>query len=102
MNPEEIKHEVKKAALILDNQAEVILFGSHARGDNRKNSDWDFLILTKKNSDKISQEKFWQLLYKIELNADEVISPLIRNKNDWEQNSFLPIYQQVKKDGIRV
>jgi predicted nucleotidyltransferase len=102
MNSEEIKSEVKKAALQLDNQAEVILFGSHARGDNRKNSDWDFLILTQKNSDEKSKELFWQLLYQVELKSDEVISPLIRNKNDWEQKKFLPIYEQVKKDGVRV
>ena len=28
-----------------DPDAEVFLFGSRARGDNRKDSDWDILIL---------------------------------------------------------
>jgi hypothetical protein len=36
------------------------------------------------------------------LKSDEVISPLIRNKNDWEQKKFLPIYEQVKKDGVKI
>ena len=30
----------------------IILFGSRARGDFRKNSDWDFLIVTRSRYDK--------------------------------------------------
>ncbi len=32
----------------MDSSAEVYLFGSRARGDERKDSDWDLLVLSKK------------------------------------------------------
>jgi predicted nucleotidyltransferase len=40
---EEVLQEIKKTVLNIDSRAEVILFGSHARGDTHKHSDWDFL-----------------------------------------------------------
>ncbi len=36
-----VKQEVTK----IDPKAEIILFGSRARGDFRMDSDWDFLVL---------------------------------------------------------
>jgi predicted nucleotidyltransferase len=37
----------------IDKTAEVILYGSRARGDNKRDSDWDVMILLKrKNVDK--------------------------------------------------
>ncbi|HAL80974.1 MAG TPA: hypothetical protein DCO83_01070 [Mucilaginibacter sp.] len=35
-------------------KAEAFLFGSRARGDNRKDSDWDILILI--DSDRVTNE----------------------------------------------
>jgi len=48
-----VKKEVNK--IFLNN--EVILFGSRARGDFRKDSDWDFLILLKKNGSLKKRER---------------------------------------------
>ena len=41
---------VKDTIEKVDEEAKVILFGSRARGDFRLDSDWDFLILTKKEA----------------------------------------------------
>ena len=40
-----IVEAVKKAINEIAPGSEVILFGSRARGDYKKDSDWDFLIL---------------------------------------------------------
>ena len=61
-----------------DPNAEVFLFGSRARGDNRWDSDWDLLILT--DGSKITQEtedKFRENLYDIELESGQIISAFI-------------------------
>lgn len=34
----------------IDNTAEVILYGSRARGDNKRDSDWDVMILLKRKT----------------------------------------------------
>ncbi len=41
----DIVNLVKQEVIKIDPKAEVFLFGSRARGDFRKDSDWDFLIL---------------------------------------------------------
>jgi uncharacterized protein len=43
----------------IDNTAEVILYGSRARGDNRHDSDWNVMILLKrKDVDKKVEQTF--------------------------------------------
>jgi len=41
-----VVQKVKQCILSIDKDAEIILFGSRARGDARPDSDWDFLFLT--------------------------------------------------------
>jgi uncharacterized protein len=43
-------NEVKQSLLSIDDKAIIILFGSRARGDASKDSDWDFLIVTHKTA----------------------------------------------------
>jgi uncharacterized protein len=49
MTEEWITYQVKESVRRIDPKAKVILFGSKARGDSKKDSDWDFLILTSQN-----------------------------------------------------
>ncbi len=41
------------------NVDKIILFGSRARKNYTKESDWDILIVTKEKLDKRKEEKFW-------------------------------------------
>jgi len=47
-NSDLILEKVKEIVQATDPEAEVILFGSRARGDAMEDSDWDILILTPK------------------------------------------------------
>ncbi len=94
-----IKEEINKISP--DN--EVILFGSRARGEQRDDSDWDFLIILKKiKVSKKKKEIIRDKLYEIELATDQVISPLIYSKAEWEKRAITPIYQIIKKEGKRI
>lgn len=44
IQPEEILKRVKQAVRELDPEAEIVLYGSRARGEAGRESDWDFLI----------------------------------------------------------
>jgi len=93
-----IKHLVKSA----EPEAIVILYGSYARGENKKNSDMDILILL--NKDKISREdekKVKYPLYDIEFETGQIISPLVISKKDWEtRHRITPFYENVLNEGI--
>ena len=85
-----------------DPKAEIILFGSHARGQAHEESDWDILILIDKpKANRQIEEKYRDEMFQLELELGEAISTFVYSKNDWE-NKFLytPLYQNIQKEGI--
>ncbi|MEL6941910.1 MAG: nucleotidyltransferase domain-containing protein [Bacteroidota bacterium] len=82
--------------------AKLILFGSKARGEDSKHSDWDFLILLEEKIDRNIQDKIRRAVSPLELNEflGEVISYIIRNKDEWEKFSETLLYKEIAKDGI--
>ncbi len=96
--------KIKQLVNLTEPSATIILYGSHARGQNNKNSDIDVLILV--DSDKISysdEQRIKYPLYDLEFETGKVISPLIFSRNDWEtRHSITPFYHNVQKDGVRL
>jgi len=92
---------VKKTVLQFDENAEVILFGSRARGDFHEFSDWDFLILLAKKVTPELRDAIWEKMYDLELQTDSVISTLIHNKKDWEDRKVTLLYQIIEEEGKR-
>ena len=79
----------------------VLLFGSRARGQARKDSDWDILIVLPKNQ--LQQADYDQVSYPlVELGwtLGEQINPIVYTKQEWEANSITPFYDNVQRDGI--
>ena len=85
-----------------DPEAEVILFGSHARGESGKDSDWDVLILLNHSDvDKNIEKEYREELFDIELEIMEPISTFVFSKNEWETKySVTPLYQNIKREGV--
>lgn len=97
-----IPQQVKEKVQAIDSQAEVILFGSRARGDARVDSDWDFLVLLDKTVSFEKEKSIRRKVYEIELEVDEVIATVIEGKSHWEMLKVTPFYKNVQKDGIQV
>lgn len=84
--------------------AEAFLFGSRARGDYRPDSDWDILILIDNlNVTNEIDDKFRNDLYNLEIESGQIISTFIYSKDYW-QNTLIysPLYNNIKKEGIRL
>ena len=91
------------AQQVLPAGAEAILFGSRARGDARKDSDWDILILIGGN--RASGEDFERYAYPFVdygWSVGEQINPLIYSFADWQKRSISPFYKNVQSEGIRL
>jgi len=84
--------------------SEVYLYGSRARGNAKKVSDWDLLILLNLPHLPFNFEtEIMDTFYNVELETGEIISPLIYSKNDWFQNhSYTPLFENIEKEGIRI
>ncbi len=87
----------------IDQNAEVILYGSRARGDERTDSDWDILILTNYPVNIQIERKFRDKLYDLELETGESFSVFVYSKNDWQtKQRITPFFQNVSIEGIRL
>ena len=82
--------------------ADVILFGSHARGQSHKDSDWDILLLLNQPFvNRLIEKEYRDDLFDIELEIGEPISLFVFSKSDWEQkHEITPFYQNIKREGI--
>ncbi|MDB5191365.1 MAG: polymerase subunit beta [Segetibacter sp.] len=100
-NKDQILQEIKQAVLSVDPQAEVVLFGSRARGDYREESDWDVLVLVEKEqNDWRHKEKILNAVFGVELKNKQVITPIIRNKVFWDELEVTLLHKEIEKDGI--
>ena len=80
-----------------------MLFGSRARGDAKKDSDWDILIVLPKKS--LEQKDYDDVSYPfVELGwkLNEQINPIMYTQDEWRANSITPFYDNVIRDGIRL
>jgi uncharacterized protein len=99
-NPEIILDLIKKSVRSTAPDAELILYGSYARGDNREDSDIDILVLVDK--EKITRDdrtKITYPLYEIEFETGTVISPIVYSKQYWEKHRITPFYENVVREG---
>ncbi len=88
----------------LDAGAEVILYGSHARGQAKPESDWDILVLlNQENVTLQTEQKFRHHLLDLELEIEEPVSVMVRSKSEWNTNKkFIPIYKNIKAEGVKL
>ncbi len=93
-----VKAEIEQ----IDKGAEVILFGSRARGNYDADSDWDFLILLSYPVDFDVEGLIRNKLYEIELETGEIITSIIEEKSIWEKYERTLIYKNIKEEGIVV
>jgi len=94
--------QVKKTVFSIFPNAEIVLYGSRARGGCDIFSDWDFLILTEQPLEQSFVSKLKDRLYDLELDTDSVLSSIIRTKNEWNSDRYkiLPFRQNLEKEGI--
>ncbi|MEA1878190.1 MAG: nucleotidyltransferase domain-containing protein [Bacteroidota bacterium] len=87
----------------IDPQAEVVLYGSRARGDAKKASDWDILILTGYPTDLKKEGVFRDHLYDLELETGESFSVFAYSKSEWHgRQSITSFYKNVVQEGISI
>ena len=95
---------IKSAVYRKNTEAEVILFGSRARGQENKQSDWDILILLNMNEvNRETEKEYREALFEVALETGEAISTFVFSKQDWESKHLLtPLFQNIQKEGIHL
>ena len=96
-----ILKKIKKIITEKDPSAKIYLYGSRVRGTAHSGSDWDILILLKK--ERITseiEESITYPLYDLEFDTGEVISPMIYSENEWNTKyKITSFYHNVMQEG---
>lgn len=98
----EILFECKNAIKKIDNSADVVLYGSRARGDAKPESDYDLLIITDGEATLEREDILRRQLFPIELETGYVLTVFLISRKDWDSPLYaaMPLYQNIKEDGI--
>jgi uncharacterized protein len=98
---QEIIRQIRQTVSQVDDKAEVILYGSRARGDERMDSDWDILVLTDYRVDLTKERALRYPLYDLALELEEQFSVFVYSKNEWHtRQRITPFYENVSQEGV--
>ena len=99
----DIIKRIKTSIKAIDPKAQVIIFGSRARGDAKKESDWDILILTDNPVSTEIERSFRNNLFDIEIETGEVFSTIVYQKQIWNtKHKVTPLYRNIKREGVKI
>jgi len=104
MSKTQIFNEIQALKRQLLPNEKVILFGSHARGDAREDSDWDLLIILNK-SGKHTFDDFGNYAYPFDEIGWEygvAINTLLYTQEEWNKGKIFPFYKNVMREGIEI
>ena len=97
-----ISQRAKEAILSVEPLAEVILYGSRARGDYTQFSDWDFLVLLDGEVDQQRTDRVRHQLHEIEWDTGEVLCALVRSREMWNRPQYqvMPLSKNIMLEGV--
>lgn len=99
----DISKKIRQAIYAVDPDAEIILYGSRARGDEKPGSDWDILVLTGYPVDLATEQTFRDNIYDVELETGEPLSIFVYSKEEWTtKQRITPFYHAVVDEGVHL
>jgi len=102
MDKNKLLQEIDDAIHEIEPSAEIVLYGSHSRGEAGPESDWDLLVLVDGSVDEARTDRIRHRLYEIEWKSGEVISCIVRSHEEWNspQYRIMPIHSEIEREGI--
>lgn len=103
-NEKKALRELKKILYKKFPDAEIILYGSKARGDYEEFSDIDLLILLDSKITRRLKGKITEITYDIGLKHDVVFGTMIENRDYWKSPlaNTMPLHWNIDRDGVHV
>jgi predicted nucleotidyltransferase len=93
---------VRKAISKVEPSAQVILYGSRARGDAGGESDYDLLIITDGEATLKREDLIRGEVFPIELETGAVLTVILLSEHEWESSLYraMPFCQNVRNEGV--
>jgi predicted nucleotidyltransferase len=100
----ELLKRCKKAIGQVVPDADVILYGSRARGDANEYSDYDILILVNGDAGLPLEQKIRSNVYPLELDSGAVLTLFVYSRQQWDTPLYraMPFHENVDRDGVLI
>lgn len=104
MTDQELLSGIREVVDAIEPGAQILLFGSRARGEGDEESDWDLLILVDGPVNDERADRIRHALYEIEWEHGIALSPFVLNVEDWEnpRSRATPFYARVREEGVPI
>ncbi|MBM3475405.1 MAG: nucleotidyltransferase domain-containing protein [Armatimonadetes bacterium] len=99
---QELLAKVKRAVLAVEPAADVILYGSRARGEAEADADWDILVLLDGPADADRIARARRQVYEVEWETGEVLSTIVESREQWDSplTQGTPFRRNVEREGV--
>jgi len=83
-------------------EADIILYGSRARGDADEDSDYDVLVVVDGLVDMDLEDAIRSRAYPLELETGAVITLMVYSRQDWDSPRYqvMPFHRNVEREGV--
>jgi predicted nucleotidyltransferase len=85
-------------------EAEIILFGSVARGEKHRYSDIDLLVILDREINPAIKKEIYDLAYDLDLEHEVLLAPFVKSRHFWESDraNTMPLKWNVDREGIKI
>jgi predicted nucleotidyltransferase len=82
--------------------ADIILYGSRARGEAQEHSDYDILVLVDQPVDVALKDRLLANVYPLELETGAMLTLVTYNRSQWSSLPYkeMPFHKNVERDGV--
>lgn len=96
--------DLKKLVAQYDSRAEVVLYGSAARGQRQSDSDYDLVVITSRSLSSREERNLDRAVYDLQLERGVVLSVMVYANDQWQSPALMgsPYRKNVMKEGIVV
>jgi predicted nucleotidyltransferase len=84
--------------------ADVVLYGSRARGDSGKGSDYDILVIVDGSVDIALEERILDNVYPLESESGQILTLVVYSRQQWDSPLYkaMPFHKNVDREGVRL
>jgi predicted nucleotidyltransferase len=92
----------KEAVAHVASDSEVVLYGSRARGEADKDSDYDILVIVDGPVDMALKKEILSNVYPLELETGAVLTLIVYSKQKWNSPLYraMPFRKNVEAEGV--
>ncbi len=82
--------------------AEMILYGSRARGEAREDSDYDVIVVVNGPVDMALKDRISANLYPLQLETGALMTLMVYGREEWDSPLYraMPLHKNVEREGV--